>query len=307
MTPNRREFNRGLLATVTGGLASAPFGGDASGAAPRAVTAVDTHCHVFRHDLPMVPERRYTPDYDATPEKYLAELDRHQMSHGLLIQPSFLGTDNSYLLATLKAQPDRLRGVAVIDPDRDLDKLEGFNLAGVVGVRLNLASAPVPSYTAAQWKKLAPRVKELDWHVELYAEANRLQSVLDPLMEHGVNVVVDHFGRPAPALGVDDPGFRYLLTLGATRRVWVKISGVYRNGEGATGEDMALKAVPLLRSAYGLDRLLWGSDWPHTQFEKTETYDRAYAFLSRMLPEAADRHVVLTTAPVAVFHFGKRL
>nr|CUV26796.1 protein of unknown function [Ralstonia solanacearum] len=40
--------------------------------------------------------------YDATLPAYLAQLDAHGLSHGVLIQPSFLGVDNSYLLAALE-------------------------------------------------------------------------------------------------------------------------------------------------------------------------------------------------------------
>ncbi|MEM5300204.1 hypothetical protein VSR82_39225 [Burkholderia sp. JPY481] len=38
------------------------------------------------------------PDYDATLDAYLAQLDTHGVSHGVLVQPSFLGTDCSYML-----------------------------------------------------------------------------------------------------------------------------------------------------------------------------------------------------------------
>ncbi|MNJ55364.1 hypothetical protein D3C77_508490 [compost metagenome] len=57
---------------------------------PPALTGVDTHAHIFRHDLPMVPNRRYSPHYDALVEQYLDHLDRNGLSHGVLIQPSFL-------------------------------------------------------------------------------------------------------------------------------------------------------------------------------------------------------------------------
>ena len=138
----------------------------------------------------------------------------------------------------------------------------------------------------------------------MHQVASGLQSVIDPLMAAEVDVVVDHFGRPDAKLGVDDPGFRYLLTLGATRKVWVKLSGAYRNGSAGRGEAIALAAVPLLRSAFGLDRLLWGSDWPHTLFEKTVDYTTQRALLDSWLPSEADRAVVLEDTPAALFRFA---
>jgi predicted TIM-barrel fold metal-dependent hydrolase len=53
-----------------------------------------------------------------------------------------------------------------------------------------------------------------------------LPLVLEPLLKLGLKVVVDHFGRVDPALGVDDPGFRYLLSTGASRQVWSVVGAV---------------------------------------------------------------------------------
>lgn len=47
-----------------------------------AITGIDTHAHIFRQDLPMVPGRRYSPSYDATVEQYLNHLDACGLSQG---------------------------------------------------------------------------------------------------------------------------------------------------------------------------------------------------------------------------------
>ena len=104
--------------------------------------------------------------------------------------------------------------------------------------------------------------------------------------------------------GVEDPGFRYLLTAGAQRRTFVKVSAAYRNGKDGVGEATALEAYPLLRDALGLDRLVWGSDWPHTQFETVENHKKTRAFLDAMVPDAAEREAILSKNPAALFRFG---
>ena len=88
---------------------------------------IDTHAHAFTITGPLAAGRRYTPEADAPLTEYMAELDGAGATHGVLVQPSFLGTDNSYLLDCLRRHPDRLRGIAVIDPswsDRDLAGLD---------------------------------------------------------------------------------------------------------------------------------------------------------------------------------------
>jgi predicted TIM-barrel fold metal-dependent hydrolase len=278
------------------------------------ITAIDTHAHVFSHALPLAQRRRYAPTYDAPISRYLAELDAHGVSHGVLIQPSFLGADSQYLVQSIAQAPQRLRGIAVIDPvavAADPAQLDALARAGIVGIRLNLFSLPNPDYTSAAWQTTLAKIASLSWQIEVHCEAQRLPQVVGPLLARtggAIDVVVDHFGRPRPALGVDDPGFRYLLTLGESRRVWVKVSGAYRNavadpGGDTNGSATAMAAMPLLQNAFGLDRLIWGSDWPHTQFERVESYDAVYALMLKLLPTQRERHAVLVEAPAKLFKF----
>ena len=78
---------------------------------------VDGHAHVFAPDLPFVTPRRYTPNYAATAEQFVAHLDAAKLAGGLLTQPSFLGTDNRHMLAAVARHPERLRAVVVVNPD----------------------------------------------------------------------------------------------------------------------------------------------------------------------------------------------
>ncbi|GJE52442.1 4-sulfomuconolactone hydrolase [Methylobacterium tardum] len=261
-----------------------------------ATTAVDAHAHVFRRGLPLAANIRYAPDYDATPEDYLKTLEANGISNAVLVQPSFLGTDNSYLLDALKRYPDRFRGIAVVQPDISPDTLREFASEGIVGVRLNLIGAQNPQFDTGPWPMFLKRLSDLGWQVEIQAEARRWPELLPLLLESGVTIVADHFGKPDPKLDVDDPGFRELLKAGASGRVWVKISGSYRNGAG-----LPEAAMPLLRDSFGLDHLVWGSDWPHTQFEKATNYTTVRRELDVWLPEASDRKIVLIDAPRKLF------
>lgn len=288
---NRRAFQAGLTMT-----ALLPRGAGAA-----AVAAVDSHAHVFKRGLKLADARRYAPDYDATPEGYRAVLDANGIAKAVLIQPSFFGTDNGYMLEALKRHPDRFRGVAVVDPAMPFDDLKALDAAGVVGVRLNLIGQPDPPLADALWRTHLKRLADLRWQVEVQAEARRWPDLLGPLLDGGVTLVADHFGKPDPKRGVDDPGFRHLLTAGATGRVYVKLSGPYRNG--AEGEAIARAAIPLLRESLGLDHLVWGSDWPHTQFEGEARYAAMRADLDAWLPDPADREAVLMDTPSRLFRF----
>jgi len=264
---------------------------------------VDTHGHVFTRHMRMIERRRYTPQYDATIADYLAMLDETGMSHGVLVQISFLGTDNSYLLDALRQEPRRLRGIVVVEPDTTLAELRDMDDAGVVGVRLNLIGVADPPLASAEWQGHLTRLADLGWQVEVQAEACRLPRILPPLLAAGVHIVVDHFGRPSEALGIDDPGFQYLLTLGSTRSVWVKLSGDYRNGAAGRGQQISNSAAPVLLREFGAERLIWGSDWPHTSFETPDATEAAHQALTRWIPLEADQHTILIGSPRHLFHF----
>ena len=221
----------------------------------------------------------------------------------MLVQPSFLGTDNSYLIEALAEYPTRLRGIAVVAPDIARTALDDLERAGVVGLRLNLIGEPDPALGSLGWRRHLAAVAERGWQIEIQAEAHRLRWILPPLIDAGVAVVVDHFGKPDPEQGVDDPGFRHLLSLGPSRAVWVKLSGAYRTGDIERGQAIAAAAVPLLKEAFGLDRLVWGSDWPHTQFEAVASYPNALALLGEWLPDAAERAIVLGESAAQLFRF----
>ena len=296
----RRQVNLGLL----GLAASAQLPGCAGARGSTVVTAVDCHAHVYRRDLPMPDRRRAPSGYDATIEDYLRMLDTHGVSHGVLVQPSFLGTDNSYLVSALRAHPDRLRGVAVVDPGIAASELQALSAAGVVGIRLNLIGLATPDFASTVWAGFLRQLRQMHWQVEVHQVAGKLEPLIDPLLTAGLDVVVDHFGRPDDALGADDPGFRYLLSTGRSRQVWVKLSGAYRNGGHGAGEATALAAVPLLKASHGLDRLLWGSDWPHTLFERSANYTAERQLLDAWLPDAVERDIVLRRTPQALFRFA---
>ena len=49
------------------------------------------------------------------------------MDKGVLIQPSFLGFDNTYMVNAIKKFPDKLYGVAVVDTTITLKELQALD------------------------------------------------------------------------------------------------------------------------------------------------------------------------------------
>jgi len=244
------------------------------------VPFIDTHAHIFLRSLPMVANRRYTPGYDATLNDYMRVLADNDIGCGVLVQPSFLGTDNSYMLSALDRYPTALRGVAVVDAGVSDAELEDMDQRGVVGIRFNMIGKDIAEMASPDHQALVRRIGQLGWHVEVQARGGDIPAVFKHLERFDGHIVIDHFGLPDPRLGLRDPGFRQLLKEGENGRTFVKMSASYR----CHGLDVAPLAGALL-ATLGPRRLLWGSDWPWTQFENGRSYPRIAAELSRWLPD----------------------
>lgn len=266
----------------------------------RPMSAVDSHAHVFRRDLPFAERRRHTPDFDALLADYLGLLDANGVSHALLVQPSFLGTDNTFLLAALNAHPERLRGVAVIDSSATDAELHRLGSQGICGIRLNLVGAPAPDLGSGAWADLLQRVAILGWHVEVHIELVALPQVGQAVINNGCRLVVDHFGRPGAK---DAESWTWLLNSAETGQVWVKLSAAYRNWP-ASAQEQATAAAAHLLEEFGPERLLWGSDWPHTQHRDLASFPSTLAALHAWVSDAAVRQTILVDTPCRLFKFS---
>ncbi|TBU80795.1 amidohydrolase [Pseudomonas daroniae] len=266
-----------------------------------AVSGIDTHAHIFRQDLPMLPNRRYSPDYDALVEQYLEHLERHGLSHGVLIQPSFLGTDNSFMVEALRRYPQRLRAVAVVDVAVSEAQLDELAAVGVVGIRLNLIGKALEDYTGPQWTALFERLARRGWQVEIQRGVDDLALIVPAILGCGVDVVIDHFGLPTGGIDVQKANHRTFLYLLAEPRVWLKLSATYRSESDLAQVQTVLAQVR--QAAGGIERFLWGSDWPNTQFEDRTNYAEQFALIETLLPDAAERKQVLVDNPARLFGF----
>lgn len=261
---------------------------------------VDTHAHIFSAAGPFMPGARYHPRYDAKVEDWMALWSRAGVTHGVLVQPSFLGSDNSQMLAALENHPESLRGVVVIDPSVSKPQLQEWDRTGVRGVRLNLIGiADLTLFGGADWVRVFTWMEELGWHLEVQCEGERLISLFSVLPDIPVTLVIDHFGLPDPAEKNVCPGVCALIQEAKQRTVYIKLSAPYR----LRGAD-AGKYAALYHDELGPDRLLWGTDWPWTNHESGRSYTACRDMLHAWFACPESRDVILRRAPDALFRFA---
>lgn len=231
----------------------------------------DCHAHVYE-DISVVPGARYRPKAPAHLSNWQQNLKKHGLSGGVIVQVSFLGTDNSQLCAALaKLNPERFCGVAVVPLDVDDETLDELVKAGVRGLRWNLVrGATVPDLSAEQTLAFFEKMRTRNLNLEIHLEGPRLAQILPPLMDQGLALVVDHFGLPSDPESKSDPMLNAVHGLQNMSNLFFKFSGDYR-----TAFDLTLHAQSLL-DVLPSNHVVWGSDWPHTQHEDRISYETTY-------------------------------
>lgn len=220
----------------------------------------DCHVHVFDH-APPAQAGHYQPVLRDLPEieHTAAALG---VGHLVLVQPSVYGTGNRLVLRALAREPGRHRGVVVVDTAVADDELDEMHRLGVRGVRFNLVS-PVGNGPEA-FRALAPRLKARGWHVQWYAKADQLAAIADLHDGSGLIAVLDHLAGLHPGIDADDPAWTALQRL-AGQGAWIKLSGWYRL-QACEPYDALYETIRRAAILMG-ERLVWGSDWPHTTFK----------------------------------------
>lgn len=214
--------------------------------------ACDCHTHVFDPRYPFSPGRSYTPG-PATVEDLLARHRKIGVDRVVLVQPSPYGDDNGCLLDALETVGDRARGVVAPTPGAPLQQWDAL---GVRGVRINPHSAGDDRPIGERLTAAARTVAGLGWHVQVFARIAALAAAADAIARLPVPLVVDHMALVAGP----GPDLDALLRLVDTGVVHVKLSAPERSG--ATPGAAAAVAGALLAAAP--ERMVWASDWPHT-------------------------------------------
>jgi predicted TIM-barrel fold metal-dependent hydrolase len=233
---------------------------------PLPAGACDVHAHVFGpfDKFPLVAERRYDPPLSPY-EEYIAMLDRVGTSNGVLVHAGAHGYDNSATLDALARAKGRLRGIAVVPPETGDATFEQMNHAGMRGIRFTEMGQPAAPLTPgmlgfAELKKMAPRLKELGWHAQIWAKGDVIAENAAMLRSLNIPVVFDHMGQFDVTRGPADKNFQTLIGLLKEGGFWLKVTA-FRNSQALP--DMAdVRPFHEALVAAAPDRLVWGSDWP---------------------------------------------
>ena len=230
--------------------------------------ACDSHMHIFDARFTPSPHWPRTPP-DAPVVAYRQLQQRLGTSRTVVVTPSTYGTDNACTLDALDQLGDSARGVAVVDAAADSAELTRLAACRVRGLRVNFVSPQSwGTTTAAMLSTLADKVaRHADcggWHIQVFAHPEQIVALAPVLQALPVPLVIDHLGRIDPMQGPSAEAYDVLRVLLDGGNTWVKLSGAYMRStvQGPSYADTLPLGRALVQAAP--ERLVWGSDWPHT-------------------------------------------
>ncbi len=234
---------------------------------------IDAHVHVWTPDTAHYPLGPGYKPGDMQPRSFTPEeLFKHSKPAGVnrvnLIQMSFYGFDNNYMLDMIALYPDVFVGTAVIDvhaesPDKLMTELAKKK---VRAFRIHPRLSKLPP---AKWLEPAGYARMF----EAGAKNNQAMSCLidpDALPELDrmcrkfpeTPVIIDHLCRIGANGTIDDKDVDSLCAMAQHKKVMVKVGAFYALGKK---EPPYTDLAPMIRKvvkAFGVRRCMWESDCP---------------------------------------------
>ncbi len=228
---------------------------------------IDAHLHVWSNDPVKFPFRPGTPESIAQGDaEFLLDLQSEVGVDGaLIVQPIHHEFDHSYVNDVLARYPDKFVGMALADPKVD-DPTAALQVLkdehGYQGVRLNPGLWPdSESMDGSIGDRLMSFCADNGWVVGFLIEPTHFAQVDALLTRHPeTKAIIDHFGSVTPGQTneIDE-----LLALAKHPNLYVKVSRFPVQSDSEWPYSDMSKIFHHLIVAYGVDRLMFATDFPH--------------------------------------------
>ena len=246
---------------------------------PTAGNYVDTHVHIWTDDFEKYPlAQGFTPQEMAPRVFSCDDILRHATPNGVsrvvLVQMSYYGFDNSYMLDAIRLRPEVFAGVAVVDWNGSDSEEKMLRLAQQ-GIRaFRIFPQNVPAEACLEGEGLARMFRcgaKENLAMCLLVNPEALSAVRRRCENFpDTPLIIDHLARLGMAGPVVENDVQALCALARYPKVKVKVSAFYALGNK---KPPHLDLAPLIRrvyEAFGPKRLMWGSDCPFQV--QSETY-----------------------------------
>ena len=244
-------------------------------------------------------------------EEYAKFRENKNIKRTVLVQPEHYGTDNSCLLdaiSSLCKHPEeeeafQIKGIAKIESNLEDEKLERLANLGVVGAKFEMRRG-LSGLSWAEADRLAWRINDLGWTVELYIDGSDIHEVEKNIKSWPGWVVFPHLGQFQRTVTTQQKGFTSLTRLIDRDKAWVKISAPYILSPNDNLDDQEVTEIITALAKWAPERLVWGTNWPHLEKEgDTAIDDELLGLMNKWVPNEANRKLIMCENANMLYNF----
>ena len=252
------------------------------------MTVIDAHAHLWKKQEGIVNGmpvrglrngrsefcgeiRQMTPPYmtdgENLAEIFLSNMDYARVAGAVITQEEMDGRQDDYLLTVKEKYPDRFK-VCSLYKENEPFALEGFD-----GIKLCACRLPTQDLTkhfaVFEAAEKAGKFVSLDLS-DGDAQTGSLREIIQQLP--GLRVAIGHFGM------VTRPRWQEQIKLARYPNVRIESGGItWLFNEEFYPYPSAVRAIKEAAELAGMEKLMWGSDYPRTMVEIT--YKMSYDFI----------------------------
>ncbi|MSU78834.1 MAG: amidohydrolase [Gemmataceae bacterium] len=253
---------------------------------------IDAHVHVWTPDTvryPLAPgyKKENMKPASFTPEELFKHCKPAGVGRIALIQMSFYGFDNSYMLDMIAKYPAVFVGTAVInpldkDPAREMDDLAKN---GVRAFRIvpKFTDQPIDKWLRGEgYTKMFTAGARNNQAMACLIGPDALPDLDRMCTEHpNTPVIIDHLARIGADGTIRDDDVNRLCAMAKHKKVMVKIGAFYALGKKQPPYHDLAPLIKKVVAVFGPNRCMWESDCPF-QVQGTHTYQASIDLIQRL-------------------------
>ena len=230
----------------------------------------------FGEERQMLPP--YMTDGQNTAERFLSNMDYAQVSAAVITQEFIDGLQNSYLMQVQRQYPDRFFcfGMPELRKAGFCDEADALIQSGFRGIKIPAARLPqqfVNDEMVSMLRLMEQRGVILG--IELMdgdAQVGQMEEIIQECPQ--LKVAIGHFGM------VTRPGWLSQIRLARHKNVYVESGGItWLFNDEFYPYPSAVRAIKEAADEVGMEKLMWGSDYPRTI--TAITYKMSYDFVTK--------------------------
>ena len=230
----------------------------------------------FGEERQMLPP--YMTDGQNTAERFLSNMDYAQVSAAVITQEFIDGLQNDYLMQVQRQYPDRFFcfGMPELRKAGFLDEARSLIRSGFRGIKIPAARLP-QQFLNDEMMQMMRMMEEqgIILGIELMdgdAQVAQMEEIIQECPN--LKIAIGHFGM------VTRPDWMSQIRLARHKNVYVESGGItWLFNDEFYPFPSAIKAIKEAADEVGMQKLMWGSDYPRTI--TAITYKMSYDFVTK--------------------------